>query len=100
LQLLPALAPEEHNLSHEFCLEFQERLQEEADNLVFSDEACFHHSGKVNRHNVRIWGTENPRTTVQHIRDSPKVNLFCVISSRKVYDYFSLPRKVLMVLLT
>ncbi|KAG8286217.1 hypothetical protein J6590_065677 [Homalodisca vitripennis] len=26
-----------------------------------SDEATFHTNGKVNRHNVRIWGTDNPR---------------------------------------
>jgi hypothetical protein len=40
---------------------------------MFSDEACFHLSGKVNRHNVHIWGMENPHATVQYIRDSPKV---------------------------
>jgi hypothetical protein len=60
---------------------------------VFSDEACFHLSGKVNRHNVRIWGMENPRATVQHIRDSPKVNLFCATASRKVYGPFFFAEK-------
>jgi hypothetical protein len=70
LQLLQALTPQDHNLHHEFCLEFQEHLQEEADKLVFSDEACFHLSGKVNRHNVCVWGMENSRATDQHIRDS------------------------------
>jgi hypothetical protein len=29
--------------------------------FVFSDEATFHTSGKVNRQNVRIWELENPR---------------------------------------
>jgi hypothetical protein len=48
--------------------------------LVFSDEATFHISGKVNRHNVRIWGTENPHTILEHERDSPKLNVFCAIS--------------------
>jgi hypothetical protein len=60
---------------------------------VFSDEASFHLSGKVNRHNVRIWGTENPRATVQHIRDSLNVNVFCAISSRKVYGLFFFTEK-------
>jgi hypothetical protein len=32
--------------------------------IMFTDEATFHVSGKVHRHNVRIWGTENP-----HIRE-------------------------------
>jgi hypothetical protein len=89
LQLLQALTPEDHNLRHELCLKFQERQQEEADKLVFSDEACFHLSGKVNRQNVRIWGTVNPRAAVQHICDSPEVKVFCAISSRKVYGPFS-----------
>jgi hypothetical protein len=31
--------------------------------LIFSDEATFHLSGKVNRQNVCIWGTQNPRET-------------------------------------
>ncbi|KAJ4447016.1 hypothetical protein ANN_09004 [Periplaneta americana] len=30
--------------------------------VCFSDEATFHVSGKVNRHNCRIWGSENPIT--------------------------------------
>ncbi|PSN40954.1 hypothetical protein C0J52_19214 [Blattella germanica] len=45
------------------------------DSLVFSDEANFHLSGKVNRHNVRIWGTQQPYVIVQHERDSAKVNV-------------------------
>jgi len=45
--------------------------------MVFSDEAAFHVCGKVNRHNVRIWGTENPDATNEYIRDSPKLNVFC-----------------------
>jgi hypothetical protein len=93
LQLLQALTPEDHNLRHEYCLEFQEHLQEKADKLVFSDEVCFHLSGKVNRHNMHIWGTENPRTTVQHVSDSPKVNVFCAISSRRGYGPFFFAEK-------
>jgi len=52
--------------------------------MQFSDEATFHNSSAVNHHNVRIWGSENPHANVKHQRDSPKVNVFCVISSQKV----------------
>jgi hypothetical protein len=93
LQLLQALTPEDHSLHHEFCLEYQERLQEEADKLVVSDEACFHLSDKVNHHNVRIWSMENPHATVQHSCDSPKVNVFYAISPRKVYVPFFFAEK-------
>jgi hypothetical protein len=40
--------------------------------LIFGDEATFHLSGKENRHNVRIWGLQNPQEALEHERDSPK----------------------------
>jgi hypothetical protein len=56
--------------------------------MQFGDEATFHVSGAVNRRNVRIWGSENPHVYVEYQRDSPKVNVFCAISSQKVYGPF------------
>ena len=56
--------------------------------LIFGDESTFHFSGKVNKHNVRIWGTKNPRELVQYVRDSPKVNVFCTVSRTKGYGPF------------
>jgi len=56
--------------------------------VQFSDEAAFHVSGAVNRRNVRIWGSESPHACVEHQCDSPKVNVFCAIASRKVYAPF------------
>ncbi|VVC38982.1 Hypothetical protein CINCED_3A007303 [Cinara cedri] len=53
--------------------------------IVFSDDATFHVSGKVNRHTVRIWALEQPHATVEHQRgDSPKINVFCAISREKL----------------
>ena len=71
LQLLQVLNPQDHNLRLHFCVDFQQRLEEDgfAEKLVFSDEATFHVFGKVNRHNLRIWGTENPHATTEHFRD-------------------------------
>ena len=56
--------------------------------LVFSDEATFHLTGKVNKHNTCIWGIEHPHSTLEHVRDSPKVNVFCAISKKRVYGPF------------
>jgi len=88
--ILQALNPQDHNLRLRFCLDFQQRLREDgfAKKLVFSDEASFHVCGKVNRHNVCIWGTENPHATIEYVRDSPKVNVFCAVSSCKVHRPF------------
>jgi len=85
LLLLQALNPQDHNARFHFCVDFEQRLEEDgfAEKLVFSDEATFHVCGKVNRHNVRIWGTENPHATMEHVRDSPTV--FCAVSSCKFY---------------
>ena len=55
---------------------------------MFTDEATFHLSGKVNRHKVRIWGTENPREIEENVRDSPKLIVFGAVSSVKVYGHF------------
>jgi len=73
---------------------FQQQLEEDrfAEKLVFSDEVTFHLCGKVNRHNVRIWSTKNPHATMEHVRDPPKVNVFCAVSSCKVYGPFCLCR--------
>ncbi|XP_033610354.1 uncharacterized protein LOC117282915 [Cryptotermes secundus] len=56
--------------------------------VIFSDEATFHLTGKVNRHNARIWGLQNACVTLEHVRDSPKVNVFCAIILMKVYGPF------------
>jgi len=56
--------------------------------LIFGDESTFHFSGKVNKHDVWICGTENPREMAQYVRDSPKDNVFCVVSRTKVYGPF------------
>ena len=48
-----------------------ERIDADNDYLnkfCFSDEATFHTSGNVNRHNVCIWGgAENPHVVLQHV---------------------------------
>jgi hypothetical protein len=58
---------------------------------IFGDESTFHLSGKVNKHNVRIWGTKTPRELVQYVRDTPKFNVFCAVSRTKGYGPFFSP---------
>jgi hypothetical protein len=52
--------------------------------ITFSDQVNFHLSGKVNRHNIQIWGSKKPVAVVEMEYDSPKVNMFCVVSRRFV----------------
>ena len=51
------------------------------DNILFSDEAIFHLSGRVNRHNTRIWGTENSKVIKEKEHDSSKLVVWCAISA-------------------
>ncbi|PNF32531.1 hypothetical protein B7P43_G02454 [Cryptotermes secundus] len=79
----------------EFCDAMLRNMEDDRflPHLIFSDEATFHLSGKVYRHNVRIWRTQNPRKTVEHEPDSPKVNVFCAISQRKGYGPYFFKRE-------
>ncbi|PNF27970.1 hypothetical protein B7P43_G16431 [Cryptotermes secundus] len=47
----------------------------------------FHVSGRVKKHNIRIWGTENPRGVVKHVRDSPKVKVFVLYPVKRCMDH-------------
>jgi hypothetical protein len=62
-----------------------ERGEDLSKRIIFSDEATFHLSGKVNRHNIRTWGFEKPVAVVEMERDIPKVNvLFCRFQKTRV----------------
>ncbi|GBM01363.1 hypothetical protein AVEN_135788-1 [Araneus ventricosus] len=55
--------------------------------ICFSDESTFHVSGMVNRHNVHIWGSENPHVPAQLQRDSPKVNVWRGLKYNKLEEF-------------
>ncbi|KAL4131917.1 hypothetical protein QTP88_009149 [Uroleucon formosanum] len=91
IQLLQALHDDDMQKRNEFCtfvLEKSEEVEQFFYRIIFSDEATFHLNGKVNRHNVRIWRLEDPRVVVEHERNSPKLNVFCAVSRKKVYGPF------------
>ena len=92
LQVVQTITAADKRKRKQFCVDMQEKLEEDEFNkrLVFSDEVTFHTNGKVNWHNVRIWGEENPQATIEHDRDSPKVNVFCTFSKNHVYIPFFL----------
>jgi hypothetical protein len=52
--------------------------------VVLSDETNFHVSGKVNGHNCRVWGSGNPHEVMEHERDTPKLNVWCALTSDSV----------------
>ena len=80
IQVVHALKPADFGKREEFARTVLTEINRDPTFLqknFFSDEATFHVSGIVNRHNVRIWGTENPRAIHEVERNSPKVNVWC-----------------------
>ena len=85
------LLDEDHSHWLHFCLQLQDLMSSDdhfLEKVQFSDGVTFHVSGAVNHRNVRIWDSENPHANVEHQRDSPKVSVFCAISSQKVHGPF------------
>jgi hypothetical protein len=37
---------------------------------------------------VIFWGSKNPCVSLEHVHDSPKMNLFCALSKERVYGPF------------
>ena len=82
----------------DFCAEMLRWIDEDETlliHVIFSDESTFHVTSKVNTHNCRIWGSEPPHLHLQHVRDSPKVNVFCALSKTKVYGPFFFQEKTI-----
>ena len=90
LMLLQKLQPDDQHRRTTFCTELQALMGEDGffERPISSDECTFHLCGKVNRYNFRIWWTENPKSVVEVARDSSKVNIFCAMSTSKVYGPF------------
>jgi transposase len=66
LQILQHITENDKVVRKEFAMTMLDKVDEENDfltRIMFSDEATFHVSGKVNKQNVRIWGSENPKFT-------------------------------------
>jgi len=91
IQMVQQLLDEGHMRRRDFCLQLKDLMSSDdhfLEKVQFSGEATFHISGAVNLRNVTIWESENPHAYVEYQRDSPKFNVFCAISSRKVYSPF------------
>lgn len=91
IRLLHQLKPNDRPLRLNFANEMLVRIDENPtflQNVLFSDEATFHLSGVVNRHNCRIWGSRHPHASEMHERDTPKVNVWLGLKHNAVIGPF------------
>jgi hypothetical protein len=56
--------------------------------IFFSDESTFYLSGLVNKHNCRFWSSSNQFVTVEEAMHSPKINVWCAMSSKQIIGPF------------
>lgn len=97
VQILQELKPEDKPRRHSFACDMLDRIDRDPNfltNIMFSDEATFHVSGAVNRHNVRIWGSQQPHSVMEHVRDSPKVNVWCGVMCNMIIRPFFFAEKI------
>jgi hypothetical protein len=74
LQVVQAIMPDDRLTHRKFAVTMLEKLDEYNEflkEIMFSYEATFYVSGKVNKQKVRIWRSEHPHATVEHIKDTP-----------------------------
>ena len=93
MPLLQALKPEDKPRRKECAVTMLDRLDSDPGFLkrvCFSDESMFHVSGLINRHNSRIWNSQNPHETYELERDCPKLNVWCGLMHDKITGPFSL----------
>lgn len=79
LQLLRALRPDDKRKRVSFCNKVLDTIDNDntfAQRIVFSDEATFHVSGQINKHNVRICGLQNPHESLNMYNIRPKSMCF------------------------
>ena len=105
--MVQVLKPTDQLLDKNFWVIFQEKLNVNGfeNRLVFIDEATFqgmkphsffHLCVKFNRHNLQFWGTEKAHVTLEHQRDSPKVNIFYPLSNSYVFGPFFFAENLIM----
>lgn len=69
VQLLQALQSDDMPFRNEFAIHVLQAICVDAEflqRIIFTDEANFHLSGKVNRHNLRIWGSEKSHRIIRN----------------------------------
>lgn len=77
-RLLQELSDEDRAHRMSFCEEMISILDSDLtflDQLLFNDEAHFHLSGEVNRHNTRYWASSNPHQLLTLPLHSPRTTV-------------------------
>lgn len=84
MHILQELHASDKDRRLEFCEFILSQSPNFVQNVIFSDEAIFHLSGHVNRHNSRYWSDKNPYWVDEHPQTDPRVMVWCGIHDKKI----------------
>lgn len=84
LHILQELHAEDLDRRLEFCEWVDRQSDDIGERIIFSDEAIFHLSGHVNRHNSRYWSQTNPHWIEEHSQVDPRVMVWCGIHNKRI----------------
>ena len=91
LKLMQHITSTEKVLRFEFWANMTDRTAKDLSflsKICSSEEETFYLCEKVGRPNIRIWGCECRHAVVEHLRNSPKTNVFSALSCDKVNGKF------------
>lgn len=91
MQLSQELQPDDSDRRLEYCEWLLQRpfLEDFVENIMFSDEAIFYVSGKVNRHNFRYWSSENPKWVEDRkVQGDPRIMVWAGIWNVRIIGPF------------
>ena len=79
VQMVQEYKPIDHPMRFRFAKWACDRLAEDADfgkKIIFSDKTHFDLGGYANKHNSRIWGTENPHAYIEKVMHPQRVTVW------------------------
>lgn len=79
MQIHQGLHAEDKDRRMEFCNWVKQQVQDINRHIIFSDEAIFHLSGHVNKHNSRYWSDTNPFWVEETSQVDPRVMVWCAM---------------------
>lgn len=91
-QIVPVLSEENKENRCRFAQQMLEEISDDPyflNNILFTDEACFHLNGVISNHYCRIWSSENPHATVERGLNASKVTVWVGFSrTLRLTPYF------------
>ena len=87
VQLVQSLQPLDMQQRLTYAVKFQEIARNDINfthNLIIRNEAHFHLNGHVNKQDIRVWNTENPRIAYAIELHPRKVTVWCGVTSERI----------------